>query len=176
MATPPVQNSQSLNAIVLRALKVMSILILVWGGLAENTGWNFGIEAVLVATLATLLFIPLLPPRWNMGGLVLYLIYFLKQSLRGGVDVAYRAFHPRLPLDPGWIDYRLRLPTGKPRVMFLNSASLLPGTLSVDFDGDRATIHTLVRGPAVYRELHELEQRIALFFALNLATQEIENG
>jgi hypothetical protein len=42
---------------------------------------------------------------------------FLRSSLLGGIDVARRALHPRMPLDAGWIAYRTKLPRGLPRVI-----------------------------------------------------------
>ena len=159
---------KSLNTAVLRILKILSMLILIWGVLAENAGWGFGLEAIIVATLATLLFVPLMPERWNVLGLIVFSSYFIIGSIRGGIDVAKQAFKPKLELRPGWINYPLRLPPGQPRVLFLNTVSLLPGTLSVDLHDDQALIHALVDHPDQINELARLEQRVAKLFALTL--------
>lgn len=42
---------------------------------------------------------------------------FLWRSLLGGIDVAFRAFHPRLPISPAWLVYPVRLSPGTPRVL-----------------------------------------------------------
>ncbi|MES9944702.1 MAG: Na+/H+ antiporter subunit E [Candidatus Thiodiazotropha sp.] len=52
-----------------------------------------------------------------------------------GLDVAWRAFHPRMPITPELIVYPLRLPPGLPRVILVNTVSLLPGTLGTELGG-----------------------------------------
>jgi multicomponent Na+:H+ antiporter subunit E len=54
---------------------------------------------------------------------------FLPQSIRAGIDVAWRALDPRLPLRPGIVLYRSSLPPGPTRSAFCTVMSLLPGTL-----------------------------------------------
>lgn len=150
-----------------RAAVLAAALTLLWGVLANNAGWGFGAVAVALATVASLLLVPPKPIRWSPIGLGLFLAYFFKESLQGGVDVAWRALHPRLPLQPVWIDYRLRLPEVTARVLFVMTISLLPGTLSADWQGDTVTVHALT--PEMGAGLARLEARIAALFALPLA-------
>jgi multicomponent Na+:H+ antiporter subunit E len=74
----------------------------------------------------------LLPPGpWTLRPVVLAGLAgrFLRQSIWAGIDVAWRALDPRLPLRPGFVSYRPRLPPGPARNAFLTMMSLLPGTL-----------------------------------------------
>ncbi len=74
----------------------------------------------------------LLPPasgRVRLGALLLLLPRFLWQSLVAGLDVARRAFAPRLNLQPGFVDYRTQLPPGSARSAFELIASLMPGSV-----------------------------------------------
>jgi multicomponent Na+:H+ antiporter subunit E len=74
----------------------------------------------------------LLPPGpWTLRPVVLAGLAgrFLRQSIWAGIDVAWRALDPRLPLRPGFVGYRPRLPPGPARNAFLTMMSLLPGTL-----------------------------------------------
>ena len=57
--------------------------------------------------------------------------YFLRESLRGGWDVARRALSPALPMSPALVRFLLRLPPGSARWLFCNTISLLPGTAVV---------------------------------------------
>jgi multicomponent Na+:H+ antiporter subunit E len=88
-----------------------------------------GVVAALAATWASLL---LLAPGTNhvrpavLCGLALHL---LRESVIAGVDVAWRAFDPRLPLRPGFVFYPVGLPPGSRRNMFTTLMSLLPGTV-----------------------------------------------
>lgn len=68
---------------------------------------------------------------------------FLWRSLLGGIDVARRAFQPRMPLAPGWIRHRTALPEGAARVALGSQLSLMPGTLAAGSEGDEMLIHCL---------------------------------
>jgi len=68
---------------------------------------------------------------------------FLWRSLLGGVDVAWRAFQPAMPLAPGWIRFRTALPEGTARVALGSQLSLMPGTLAAGSDGDELLVHCL---------------------------------
>ena len=60
--------------------------------------------------------------------------HFIWGSIVAGVDVARRAFHPRLPLRPGFVTYTCRVPAGTTRDLFLAMTSLMPGSLPTDVD------------------------------------------
>ncbi|WP_157212034.1 Na+/H+ antiporter subunit E [Sinorhizobium sojae] len=87
---------------------------------------------------------------------------FLRRSMAGGLDVAWRAFHPKLPLNPGWVVYRPhRLPPGVSRVVLGSEISLLPGTLVAGSKGDSLLIHCLDVRAAVVRQIVQEESEIA---------------
>ena len=115
-----------------------------WGGNAGDAAWADLVVAVLAtvaATWASLRLLPLAPGRIRFGALVRLAGRFLWQSLVGGVDVARRAFHPRLPLDPGYLAYPVRIPDGPRRDAFGALTSLMPGTLPVGTDADGALVY-----------------------------------
>lgn len=126
------------------------------GGLA--VGLALRISATISAPQATL--------RFSAVGLLRFIPYFLVQSVRGGSDVARRAFSPRLPLNPALVHYPLQLPPGGARIFMLNTVSLLPGTLSADLTDNTLTIHLLdqQRDP----QLRQLEQQVAGLFGISL--------
>jgi multicomponent Na+:H+ antiporter subunit E len=79
---------------------------------------------------------------------------FLRQSAIAGTDVARRALDPRLPLRPGFVRCPLRLRPGVARDGFCTLASLLPGTLPVGSDPDRALrVHCLDVGQDVAAQM-----------------------
>lgn len=88
------------------------------------------------------------------------------QSVRGAIDVAGRAFAPDMGLRPCFRPYPLTLPQGAPRVMFMNTITLLPGTLSAEIQGDTLIVHMLDARTALEPELADLESRIRAVFAL----------
>lgn len=102
---------------------------------------------------------------WRPLRLAGFFLHFLRASLLGGIDVASRALHPRLPLEPALVVHPLSLPPGLPRTLMLSVVSLLPGTLSVAIDtDDRLHVHVLVRGAD--HGLADLERRVARLLSL----------
>ncbi|TVP72859.1 MAG: cation transporter [Rhodobacteraceae bacterium] len=153
---------------LLRGALSVLVLSVIWGGL---TDWRidalvFGVPAILLAAALPLLLSR--GARWRLSphGAIIFALWFAVQSVRGAVDVALRAFAPRMPLDPGFRSYALSLPEGAPRVMFINTITLLPGTLSADIIGDRVIIHMLDRRSDLDTALADLEARIRALFAL----------
>ena len=88
--------------------------------------------------------------RVRLFTLMLLLPRFLWNSLVAGVDVARRAFSPSLPLNPGFVDYRVGLPRGSARNAFELISSLLPGSVPTDETEAAIEYHCLdVRQPVV---------------------------
>jgi multicomponent Na+:H+ antiporter subunit E len=139
-----------------------------WWALTEGRlrGWPLAVLVVGAAWLTSRLLVA--PGAWRLDlvGCLRFVPFFLRHSFLGGIDVAARALHPRLPLEPGFIDYPLRLPAGPARPFFAASLALLPGTVSAEIRGEHVRIHVLdVRAPVV-PTLRALEERVAGVFAL----------
>lgn len=144
-------------------LRLGTCLLLWWvlsGGRASS--WIIGVPTIALA-LWVMGAAPQ-PHRWQLSfaGLLRFIPYFILQSVRGGIDVARRAYSPRLPLDPQMIDFPLHLPPGPAQIFFLNSVSLLPGTLSADLCGTTLKVHVL--DYKVDPQLDQLETRVARLF------------
>ena len=154
-----------------RTLLLVPILILVWVLLTGGapTSWMVGIPAVALAAVLGDRLRPQAAPRLRLLEGVAFLAFFAFHSLRGGWDVARRALHPALPLAPGRIRYPCRLPRGTARTFFINTASLLPGTLSADIRDGIIQVHALDADPTVVAGLVGLEQRVARLFGETLA-------
>jgi multicomponent Na+:H+ antiporter subunit E len=123
---------------------------------------------IAAAVLASLWLVPPGGPAWRLAGFARFVPFFLRESLLGGLDVARRAFDPRLPIEPGFIELPLRLPAGAPRVFFVAVVSLLPGTLSTALEGSSLRVHVLDRRMGVDRTLRRLEERVAELYGARL--------
>lgn len=146
-------------------------LVLVGPNLAS---WIVGGPAVAAATLASL---KLSEPRarsLSLPGLARFIPFFLWESLRGGFDVAARVMLPRLRVQPGTTTYNIRLRNPTARLVFLDSISLLPGTLSADLKGDLLWVHALEITADVDQGLMDLEERVADLFGETLEPARID--
>ena len=154
-----------LHLFVKRAVWFCLMWWVITGGRSDS--WIIGVPVVILATLASVALLPHL--HWTWRGLLRMIPFFLWQSLRGGIDVAYRAFHPKLPLAPGIFEYSFRLPKGPGRIVMANIVSLLPGTLSAEISDRCLYVHVLGRTLDICRKLNRLEQRVADLFDLRLS-------
>jgi multicomponent Na+:H+ antiporter subunit E len=134
----------------------------------DASTWLVGVPVVAAATAASHRLWPAGTGWWSPVALLRFVAHFLRESVRGGVDVARRALSPSLPLDPGMIQVHCRLARGPAEVFLVDVLSLLPGTLSVDLDGSALTLHVLDRDAPVEEEVRELERLVAAMFRVPL--------
>ncbi len=149
-----------------------TLFAVLWWVLTDGAvrSWWIGVPAVLMATVASA---ALIPPEPLVGReLLRFIPFFLLHSVLGGVDVAWRAFHPDMPIAPDLIAYPLRLPPGLPQVFMANTVSLLPGTLSVALDRGVLQVHVLDRRRDVLAELEAVEHKVARVFGISLRHAE----
>ena len=148
------------------------MFLLIWWVLTDGTSssWWIGVPAVLLAGTVSAALIPPVPIVWFE--LLKFVPFFLLRSLLGGVDVAWRAFQPNLPIAPDLIEYPLRLSPGLPLVFMTNIVNLLPGTLTAEFDQTVLKVHVLDKRKDFMTELDAVEQRVARIFGTSLLVSE----
>lgn len=151
----------------LRIAALTFVFALVWLVLAgpDLGSWLIGAPTVIAAIWAATRLAGLQGGGVSVLGLVQFVPFFLWESLKGGIDVALRVIAPRLNVNPGYLGYRLRLGRPAARVFFMNMVSLLPGTLSVNIEGNEVRVHALDRDANPVPELVRLERRVAALFA-----------
>src|SRR5262245_24183804 len=89
------------------AVRVASFLrfwLVIYG--FDPLGLLVGIGAALVATAASLRLLPPGGHELRLLALARLVLRFLVGSIRGGIDVAWRALHPQMPLRPGFVAYK----------------------------------------------------------------------
>jgi multicomponent Na+:H+ antiporter subunit E len=140
----------------------------VWLGLngGDLASWLIGGPAVMAAAVLGGALGAERRPRLRWRGLLPFAAFFVRQSVRGGWDVAWRVLHPQLPVEPGFIYFASALPEGPVRYFFANVVSLLPGTVASGFDGDQIIVHALDVNSGVEPALRALEQRVARLFEM----------
>jgi multicomponent Na+:H+ antiporter subunit E len=164
----------SLQRILKHGLPRAVLFAFLWWTLTggDRSSWLIGGPVVLAATAAALALSPLSHWRVSVVGLAGFVPYFVWRSVVGSLDVAWRAFHPRLPISPSLKEYALALPADGPaRVFFADVVSLLPGTLSAELHEHSVTVH-LLNGESSHAlaELRRLEVSVGALFGVPLAS------
>lgn len=120
-----------------------------------------GLIATLVATYMSVRLLPPAAGQVRLGALIVFVPHFLVQSLLAGIDVARRALHPRLPLQPGIVVYRVGFPPGLARNEFAIITSLLPGSVPIDETEDGLVYHCLDVTQPIAEQMADEERRLA---------------
>jgi multicomponent Na+:H+ antiporter subunit E len=120
-------------------------LLLVWPVSPFDGSLLIGdiVVGVLVAAFATLVmreiirvrFVRLVNPR-SWFWLFIYLFVLAYYVIKGGLDVAYRVLHPRMPIKPGIVKIRSVLKTDTGKTALANCITLTPGTLTIEVTDD----------------------------------------
>ena len=160
--------AMAISSVVARIAILASLWWLIVQG--QPDAWLVGVPAVALATMASIHLGADALPRLSLAGLFAFLALFLRESVRGGIDVARRTLGPGLRIEPGFRRYRLHISHPAARVLLINCIGLLPGTLAADLDGDHADLHLLDTGANPDPQLLQLEQAVARLFGLPLET------
>lgn len=141
------------------------VLVLIWVSLNGLNDLWLGLLASLFGAALGGWLASGKPHPWRPHRLLLFALYFMWESLKGGVDVAWRALHPALRIDPCFSRHVMSLPEGQPRTLFISMVSLLPGTLSASAEaGQVLLVHALT--PEASDSVGQLEHWIAWLFSL----------
>ena len=95
---------------------------------------------------------------WSAPGYWLWLAW---QIVVANLDVGRRVIDPRLPIDPTLIRLRAGQKTELGRVIYANSITLTPGTVTVDIEGDELVVHALSRAAARALESGKMDRRVS---------------
>jgi len=94
-------------------------------------------------------------------GLVGYVPWLLKEILHSNLVVSRVILSPDLPISPTLVHYEAGQETDLGRVIFANSITLTPGTVTTGIDGDDLQIHALLWSAVDGVEEGEMDQRVS---------------
>jgi len=119
----------------------------VLGGFAGAFDYATGAASALV-TAALLSRISLKEaPGWQsprrLVRFLVYVPYLLWEIAVANVEMAYVVLHPRLPIDPGMVEFEAAVWGDVPVTTLANSITLTPGTLTVDVKRREFHVHAL---------------------------------
>lgn len=89
-----------------------------------------------------------------------YAPWLIKEVVISNIDVAGRVLNPALPIRPQMLKVKASQKGELARVIFANSITLTPGTVSVDLQGDQITVHALSDKAAEFDETGEMDRRV----------------
>lgn len=147
------------------------LLLLFWLLLSASFDWQHILAGIVIALLLTAFWGEIIftgaRTRFNLRqvfGLAAYLASLGVEVVKANFYVAYLVLHPRLPISPGFVTYRLDLEKDLTKALFLNSITLTPGTITVEYEGDRLVVHCFTRENAeavqhwsLYQKMKKLE-------------------
>lgn len=90
-----------------------------------------------------------------------YLPWLLWQVLKANLQVSRIILNPRLPIGPRLIRVRASQKTTTARVIYANSITLTPGTISLDLRDDTILVHALTQESAAGVETGEMDRRVS---------------
>jgi len=90
-----------------------------------------------------------------------YIPWLLKEIVKANIDVAKIVLDPALPISPRLIRVRASQRTEVGQVVFANSITLTPGTITLDVRDGSMLVHALTQAGAEGLQTGEMDARVA---------------
>lgn len=100
-------------------------------------------------------------PVWAVFRFVSFWPWLTVEIVKSSIDVARRVLSPSMPISPTVFELRSSQKTVVGRVVLANSITLTPGTVTLDVDGDRLTVHALASESVEYALSGEMDRRVS---------------
>jgi multicomponent Na+:H+ antiporter subunit E len=94
-----------------------------------------------------------------------YWPWLLWEIVKSGWDVTKRILHPRLPISPCMVRVPTSQATDVGRVIYANSITLTPGTISLELTDGEILVHALTREGAEGLATGDMDRRATAFEA-----------
>ena len=99
-------------------------------------------------------------------GAITYWPWLAWHVVADALSVTRIILDPKLPISPTLVRLRTSQKTAVGQVVYANSITLTPGTLSVAIEGDEILVHALTREGAASLEEGGMDRRVAAFEGL----------
>ena len=91
---------------------------------------------------------------------LLYFPWLLWEIIKANIDVAKRVLSPSLPIDPAMLPVKASQKTDLGKVIYANSITLTPGTVTIAIDGDTFMVHAIARELIDDSDTNEMNRRV----------------
>ena len=105
---------------------------------------------------------------WVVHGIfrsILYAPWLLWEIALANLHVAYLVLHPRLPVEPSLVEFETSLSSESAQVLFAQSITLTPGTVTVDVSDGRFMVHCLSSKSRQGMEDGSIQRKVAGIFS-----------
>lgn len=160
------RNMRPANPAFRRGAGVALALAAVWAlfNWGDISSWIVGVIFIVLGTLLAL-WLPAGDSRALRPAAILrFAVFFVLESVRGGLQVARRALAPGFSARPGFIRHRPDLSCQAAHTLFKDALTLTPGTIFVDKDGDLLIIHCMDLAEQAGEDIADLERRVGRIF------------
>ena len=90
-----------------------------------------------------------------------YFPWLMWEIVKSNIDVARRVLSPSLPISPRVIEVRASQKTSAGRVIYANSITLTPGTVTIDLEDDVLRVHALTESSAASLTAGKMDRRVS---------------
>ena len=101
----------------------------------------------------------------------LYWPWLIVEIIKANIDVARVILRRKMPINPSLIEVKSTQETELGQVVYANSITLTPGTVTVAIDKDIMTVHALTGGAAEDLQSGEMDRRVTALEAHRAADE-----
>lgn len=155
-------------------LFIFVILMIFWLLISASADWQHIVVGLIFCTILTVFWSNLsitaennIKTDFKIKQIFLLIKYFFMLGVEivvANINVAMIVLNPRLPISPGIVIMRCDLERSLLRVLYVNSITLTPGTITVELEDNLLIVHALTKDVA-----HSVED-----WALNRRLMEME--
>ncbi len=156
----------------LGSLFIFSLLLAFWLLISASVHWQHILVGVIFCFILTVFWSNLSISENIKTGfsfkqlymLIKYFIFLGIDIIVANINVAVIVLNPQMPISPGIVIMRCDLERSLSRVLYVNSITLTPGTITVELEDNLLIVHALTKDVAhdvedwaLYRRLIEVE-------------------
>ena len=99
-------------------------------------------------------------PNHLLFGLIAYIPWLAWETIKANIDIARRIIQPSLPIAPRMIRVKASQKTHLGQVIYANSITLTPGTVSVEVEEGEILVHALTEEAAADLLTGSMDRRV----------------
>lgn len=135
------------------SLLIYFLILAFWLLVSYSLHWQHFFTGIIIAFITTILYNEItadetVKTKFTVRQVVYsvrYFFYLIWEIIKANIVVAGIVLNPRLPISPGVIIMKFDLKKDLTRVLYANSITLTPGTVTVEMEGDRLVVHGMTK-------------------------------